>query len=363
MKILIGIVFSLVWAAVAAHPVAQGQLTVQWQAQDVTLQVRIADEQIMVASTRISPQANTLQELWADHGRYLLERLQLYAGAERLRGEVLNVQRASGNFVEYRLRYSVPARASELRVQQDLLNEIEYAPGNPWEASFVVDVRAAGNASQPLLLRSHNQVLSLPRAQSGGARILAWQFLQHGFAHILGGIDHLLFIAALVLAAVSLRNLITVVAAFTLAHSITLALSVLQLVSLPSAVVEPMIAGSIVVVALYNTFWPHSGDSRLRLAAVFFFGLFHGLGFAGGLVDAAQNMSSESVAIAIAAFSAGVECGHMLVVLPLFLTLQVLRRRAEAQPAWRAPSLVTLRGGSAAICVAGAFYLVNALQW
>jgi hydrogenase/urease accessory protein HupE len=364
MKRLLAGVLCWCWAALSmAHPVAQGRLDVQWRGQVVTLAVRVSDEQIMVASTRISPQADSLQDLWADHGRYLLARLQLHAGSQRLAGELLDVQRATGNFVEYRLRYQVPEQAAELRLSQDLLNEIEYAPGNPWEVSFVVNAHTDGTASEALLLRSHNQALSIGRMQSTGTGTLAWQFLQHGFAHILAGIDHLLFIGALVLAVVSLRSLVMVVAAFTLAHSITLTLSVLQLVRLPSAIVEPMIAGSIVAVAVYNIFWPRSGSSRLRLATAFFFGLFHGLGFAGGLVDAAQSMPGDTVAVAIAAFSAGVECGHMLVVLPLFLVLQALRRRSPADAGQGELSLLTLRSGSALICVAGAFYLFNALQW
>jgi hypothetical protein len=364
MKRLLAGVLCWCWAALSmAHPVAQGQLDVQWQRQVVTLAVRVSDEQIMVASTRLSPQANSLEELWADHGRYLLARLQLQADAQRVSGELLGTRRSSGNFVEYRLRYSVPEQAGELRLSQDLLNEIEYAPGNPWEVSFVVSAHTEGTAGEALLLRSRNQVLSIGRMQSTGTGTLAWQFLQHGFAHILAGIDHLLFIGALVLAVVSLRNLLMVVGAFTLAHSLTLTLSVLQWVRLPSAFVEPMIAGSIVAVAMYNIFWPHSGSSRVRLATAFFFGLFHGLGFAGGLVDAAQSMPGETVAVAIAAFSAGVECGHMLVVLPLFLLLQAMRRRSAAVFGQGGLSLITLRSGSAVICVAGAFYLFNAMQW
>jgi hydrogenase/urease accessory protein HupE len=364
MKILLLIALALLSSSIAlAHPVAQGELALQWQAEAVTLEVRVADEQILVASTHLSPQADTLDELWVDHGRYLLARLQLHADAQRLLGEVTSVQRSNGNFVAYRLHYAVPEQARELRLQQDLLNEIEYAPGNPWEATYVVNVRRPGEATQSLLLRSRNQVLSIPKLQATGSGTLAWQFLQHGFQHILAGYDHLLFISALVLAVVSLRNLIMVVAAFTLAHSITLALSVLQLVRLPPSVVEPMIAGSIVAVALYNIFWPRSGSSWLRLATAFFFGLFHGLGFAGGLLDAAQAMSGENIALAIASFSAGVECGHMLVVLPLFLILQRVRLWSRTESVDGAPSLLTLRGGSALICVAGAFYLVSALQW
>ena len=363
MKTLLAIALSLLaWSLATAHPVAQGQLDVQWQPDAIVIKARVADEQIMVASAVISrADADTLDELWADHGRYILQHLQVRANEQRLSGSLLGVQRASGNFVEFRLRYALPAGVQELRLQQDFLNEIEYAPGNPWEATYVVDSHGDA-AAQELLLRSRNQELRLPRVQVGGLGRLAWQFLQHGFQHIMSGYDHLLFICALVLAAVSLRNLITVVAAFTLAHSITLTLSALQLVRLPSSVVEPMIAGSIVAVALSNIFWPRSGGGWLRMSTAFFFGLFHGLGFAGGLMDAAQAMSGKSIAVSIAAFSAGVECGHMLVVLPLFLVLYWIRRWLGAEVAGQPNGTLTLRGGSALICVAGVFYLITALQ-
>jgi hydrogenase/urease accessory protein HupE len=363
MKTLLAIALSLLaWSLAGAHPVAQGQLDVQWQSDAVLITARVADEQIMVASALLSrADANTLDELWADHGRYLLGHLQIRTEKQRLSGTLLGMQRATGNFVEFRLRYALPAGVQELRLQQDLLNEIEYAPGNPWEATYVVNSHGDA-ASAQRLLRSRNQELRLPRAQVGGMGTLAWQFLQQGFQHIMSGYDHLLFICALVLAAVSLRNLITVVAAFTLAHSVTLTLSALQLVRLPASVVEPMIAASIVAVALSNIFWPRSGGGWLRLSTAFFFGLFHGLGFAGGLLDAAQAMSGQSIAVSIAAFSAGVECGHLLVVLPLFSVLYLMRRGLRPMVASRPDAMLTLRGGSALICIAGVFYLFTALR-
>jgi hydrogenase/urease accessory protein HupE len=366
MKAWLAVAYWLLgWSLASAHPVAQGQLDVQWQSQAVLITARVSDEQIMVASTRISrADVATLDELWADHGRYLLAHLQLRAtAAQPLRGALLGVRRASGNCVEYRLRYPLPAGVHELRLRQDLLNEIEYAPGNPWEATYIVNSHEARGKVQTLLLRSRNQELRLSQAELQGVGTLAWQFVQHGFQHILSGYDHLLFISALVLAAVSLRNLISVVATFTLAHSITLTLSALQLVRLPANVVEPMIAGSIVAVALSNILWPRSGGGWLRLATAFFFGLFHGLGFAGGLLDAAQAISGERIAVAIAGFSTGVECGHMLVVLPLFLVLYLIRRWLPAPAAGQLDAMIALRGGSALICAAGIFYLVTALQW
>jgi hypothetical protein len=187
--------------------------------------------------------------------------------------------------------------------------------------------------------------------------------LRHGIHHILTGYDHLLFISALVLAVTGIWDLVKVVTAFTLAHTITLCLSAMNICRLPSAVVEPFIAGSIVFVALQNTFWPDQSRGTVRLLAAFFFGLFHGLGFAGGLLDAMQGMAGHIAIIAILAFSLGVEIGHQMVVLPLFGLLTAGRRWASHRPGPVRQKGLAMRYGSGAIALAGLVYLASALGW
>ncbi len=186
-------------------------------------------------------------------------------------------------------------------------------------------------------------------------------FFWHGVHHILTGYDHLLFISALVLAAVSLWDLIKVVTAFTLAHSLTLTLAALNLVHVSSRVVEPLISASIVCVALQNIFWPERSRGWSRLAVAFFFGLFHGLGSAGGLLDVMHQMQTGTVLLALLGFSLGVEAGHQAVLLPLFASLKAARRtQAEAAGRiWLATMLRRL--GSAGIATAGVYYLCVAL--
>lgn len=167
---------------------------------------------------------------------------------------------------------------------------------------------------------------------------------------------------ALVLATVTLLDLVKVITAFTLAHTITLTLAVLDLVRLPSSVVEPMIAASIVFVALQNVFWPERTRGWSRLAVAFFFGLFHGLGFAGGLLSAMEGMSGMAVGLTILAFSIGVELGHQIVVLPVFCALKLARAAQPDQDRRNQISARALRYGSAAISMAGIFYLIAALR-
>jgi hydrogenase/urease accessory protein HupE len=195
-----------------------------------------------------------------------------------------------------------------------------------------------------------------------GSRSLFKAFFYFGVHHILTGYDHLLFVSALVLAATTLWDLIKVVSTFTLAHTITLTLAALNLVDLSERIVEPLISASIVFVALQNVFVPRRARGWSRLGAAFFFGLFHGLGFAGGLLDAMRKMQSGTMFLAIVAFSIGVEAGHQMVVLPLFALLKSARRSQPDAVTRTRLSMMIQRIGSAGISIAGVYYLWIAMM-
>jgi hypothetical protein len=118
-----------------------------------------------------------------------------------------------------------------------------------------------------------------------------------------------------------------------------------------------MIAASIVFVAAQNALFPQTAKGWTRLGAAFGFGLFHGLGFAGGLRDAMAELPATALASALSAFSVGVEIGHQCVVIPVFLLAMVMRKKAR-ETSRRA----VLRAGSGVIALAGVVYLVNALR-
>jgi len=136
-------------------------------------------------------------------------------------------------------------------------------------------------------------------------------YVQNGFFSILpGGMDHVLFVLALFFLSPGLRALLWQVAAFTFAHSVTLALATLGLISVPAGLVAPLIAVSIVYVAAGNIL---SRDlSRLRLMAVFIFGLVHGVGLSGAL--AAYEPLAVQTIPALLGFNAGVEIGQLAVL-------------------------------------------------
>jgi len=348
----------------AAHPVAQGALEVVFFPERVSVTARVSMEEVLVAAAYGGQKNASALEMVHAHGAYLLAHFRIAADGRPLDGHVAKAPEQADGRLAYELEYrSMDGAPSNVVFQQDVLREFEYAPGNPWEASYVVRVRREGGPALEGLLLVSNQplVVDLNRMTSGLDKArMAKEYVHHGIMHILSGYDHLLFIAALALAVATLWDLVKVISAFTLAHSITLTLSVLNIVRLPENIVEPMIAGSIVFVALQNVIVPKRSRGTGRLCVAFFFGLFHGLGFAGGLLSAMEGMAGLAVGLAIAAFSAGVEIGHQMVVLPIFCALKMMRERMSQQSTL-IPERV-LRYGSAGICAAGMFYLVAALR-
>ena len=158
-----------------------------------------------------------------------------------------------------------------------------------------------------------------------GTRAVVQRFLPLGVEHILTGADHLLFLVGLLLLGGSVRQLLIVVTAFTLAHSVTLSLSVLNVFSPPSNIVEPAIALSIVWVGADNLLV--GGGRDLRAWIAFVFGLIHGFGFAGIL--RAMNLPNRDVAWSLVSFNVGVEIGQLAVVIAAAAALAALRARSE----------------------------------
>jgi len=361
--------------ATSAHPVAQGALNVEIFPEKIQIQARVAGEEIFVANTFAAPnepKASSLAEVWQRHGTYLLQHLKVFADERALTGRVVSVAPAQNDFVVYQLEFVGAASPVRLRLEEDVLNEIEFAPGNPWEAAYAVRVHQQDRQPQEGLLLSRAQPLLFTcdwnnsAAPNTAARLdrprMIQQYVRHGIGHILGGYDHLLFVAALILTAATFWDLVKVITAFTLAHTITLTLSVLNIVRLPSHVIEPMIAASIVFVAVTNLFWPKHSRGKVRLASAFFFGLFHGLGFAGGLLSAMDQLDGLAIGIAIAAFSLGVEFGHQMFVLPLFCALKLIPAARTDDAGREQLSLAVMRGGSLLISIAGLTYLFFALK-
>lgn len=201
---------------------------------------------------------------------------------------------------------------------------------------------APGKTSAPFVL--DRAVVPLPRWQ------IVRLYLALGFTHILPrGLDHVLFVLGIFLLATQLRAVMWQVSAFTVAHTITLALTVYGVVSLPSRIVEPLIALSIVYVAVENVF-----TSKLhawRPAIVFCFGLLHGMGFAGVLSEI--GLPRSEFVPALLSFNAGVECGQLAVIFTAFLLIGMPFRRRE----WYRSRVVI--AGSLMIAAVGLYWSVQ----
>ena len=183
---------------------------------------------------------------------------------------------------------------------------------------------------------------------------VAARYLASGAGHIFAGYDHVAFLLALLLWARGVWAVVKVVTAFTLSHSIALLLAALDLVSLPSGLVEPLIAASVVAVALEN-FFDRRIERRWRVA--FFLGFIHGFGFAGAL--RAIGLPQDALPVALAFFNIGVEIGQVAIVaivVPLLLGIDRLSARAPTAPA-RRPALVY--AVSALIAGLGGYWLIE----
>ena len=175
------------------------------------------------------------------------------------------------------------------------------------------------------------------------------KFVPAGVHHILIGPDHLLFLVGLLLLGGSVRRLLLVITGFTVAHSITLALAVLNVVTLPGRLVEPIIALSIVYVGVDNLMVRGGRDVRVWIALVF--GLIHGFGFASVLRE--MGLPSGALGWSLFSFNLGVEIGQIAVAVVVASALMALRARSDV--AGRRLAFA----GSVVVMAAGTFWFVQ----
>ncbi len=206
-----------------------------------------------------------------------------------------------------------------LKVRYSLLFDVD-----PTHRGLVQWIAPGGLASQPLVFSGDSAEQSLQLEAPSAWKTLK-QYVIEGVWHIWLGYDHILFLLSLLLPAVLLRQhdrwepapslrrslleVLKVVTAFTLAHSITLSLAVLGFVSLPSRFVESTIAASVVFAALNNI---RGSIEKKRWVMAFTFGLIHGFGFASALAD--LGLPQGALALALVGFNLGVELGQMVIV-------------------------------------------------
>jgi hypothetical protein len=260
--------------------------------------------------------------------------------------------------ITYRLFAEVdPTHRGIAKVQREgqamALSVLEPTAAMPVAAAAVGGGSGAGSAAAAA-------TNGVARADRGAAR---WEFFAEGVRHIVTGYDHVLFLLCLLLPSVLRRTpagrqpvarlsaavwpVAGIVTAFTVAHSITLGLAALKIVSLTPAFIEPAIAVTIVLAALDNVvpFFPVR-----RVVVTFFFGLIHGFGFASVLGE--LNLPRSDFAWALLQFNLGIEAGQLVIVALVTTALFTLRR-------WTGYARVVIGGGSTVAIVIGTLWFIE----
>jgi hydrogenase/urease accessory protein HupE len=202
--------------------------------------------------------------------------------------------------------------------------------------------------SQAILSRTSGQYEYFGGTRQGVVAVMR-KFVPAGVHHILIGPDHLLFLVGLLLLGGSTRRLLLVVTAFTVAHSITLSLAALNIVTPPASMVEPAIALSIVYVGADNLMVRGGRDVRGWIA--FAFGFIHGFGFANVLRE--MDLPGRALGWSLFSFNVGVEIGQLFVVVAVASALALLRRRSEAA------GRRLVFAGSMVVIAAGTFWFIQ----
>ena len=369
LRRLLGLLLCLCTLPVMAHEIRPAVVDVHLQsdgnyqiALQVNMEALLAGVSPTHSDTNESPNAERYNHLRALPARKLEERIRAFwpQYGDNLRLDFDGVRSAPnltaldipepGDLARARLTTlqltgSIPSGAKTLRWT--------YAP--QYGGSVLRLHRAGGGDIIAAWIREGEVSATYPLAGdvAGATRSAVFgQYLVLGFTHILPkGLDHMLFVLGLFLLSTQLAPLLWQVTAFTLAHSITLALSMYGVIALSPAIVEPLIAASIVAVAVENLL-----TARLhawRVFVVFGFGLLHGLGFAGVLTEI--GLPRDEFVTGLVAFNVGVEGGQLAVIALAFLAVGYWFRK---KPWYRMRVVLPL---SALIALTGAYWMVERL--
>ncbi len=331
-------------ASAGAHPVPFSYLDVQLQPGSiaVSLTIHIYD---LAHDLQITPMERLLDKgFLADHQAaiqtMLSPRFELATDGQALSPEWLQTEvLEERQSVRFHLRYPTPATPGVVGITAKMF------PYDPQHQTFVNVYERDTLTTQMILDINHTQTDYFAGTRQGVLAVVR-KFIPAGIHHILIGPDHLLFLVGLLLLGGDLRRLAMVVTAFTIAHSITLSLAALNIVTPPARVIEPAIALSIVYVGADNLLAQGGRDVRAWIA--FAFGFIHGFGFANVLRE--MELPPRALGWSLFSFNFGVEIGQLLVVVLVATTFAFLRSRSD----WARRQLVP--AGSLVVIAAGSFW-------
>jgi hydrogenase/urease accessory protein HupE len=278
----------------------------------------------------------------ADIVALLAPRLTIAADGRTLSPQWLGVDAVPDRqSVRLRVRYSLSGPAGTMTINTRLF---------PYDGNHQTFLNVyEGTALTQAILDGGRSSFEYFAGTRQGAFAVVKRFIPAGIHHILIGPDHLLFLIGLLLLGGSVRQLALVVTAFTVAHSITLSLAALNLVTPPARFIEPAIALSIVYVGADNLLIKDGRDVRAWIA--FAFGFIHGFGFANVLRE--MDLPARALGWSLFAFNIGVEIGQLAVVAAVASALAALRARSQAAGQRLAFA------GSVVVIAAGTFWFVQ----
>jgi hydrogenase/urease accessory protein HupE len=351
IALLFALLVALVAPAVQAHTVGVSRGEYLWKEGTLYAGVSFARQELASAlPQRYLLSADDLvgfENQQGAIGAWLVERLTVKAqGRDTPCQPSFGGMRFDGDGLALALAYACGAPTDELQVEARFPAEL--ARGH----RHLMSLASGDDLFEDVASRAHPvirfELLAPPTSRAALPTFV--ELLRMGIEHILSGYDHLLFLLGLVLVGRPLRSLLAAITAFTLAHSVTLAMSAFQLWAPSSRIIEPCIALSVAYIGIENWF---VSDARGRWRITFLFGLLHGFGFAGVLREIA--LPRASVPSALFAFNLGVELGQVAVLAAL-LPLVISVRRTEI---W---SRIGMRACTATIALAGVVWFVSRLH-
>jgi len=344
------VVAACLWAGpAAAHPVPFSYLDLRLQPDAIegTLVAHIFD---LAHDLHIEPAERLLDPAVASQQSAAIA--ALFAGRLTIaaNGVTLTPQWSAADVVADRqslklaVRYALASKAGTVTITTSMF------PYDPQHQTFL-NIYEGGALTQAILDRGRTGFEYFAGTRQGAFAVVQ-KFLPSGIHHILIGPDHLLFLVGLLLLGGTVRQLAVIVTSFTVAHSITLSLAALNIVSPPVRIIEPAIALSIIYVGADNLLVNSSGDGRdVRAWIAFAFGFIHGFGFANVLRE--MDLPARALGWSLFSFNVGVEIGQLLVVAVVATTLAAVRTRNET--AGRQLAFA----GSIVVIAAGAFWFIQ----
>jgi hydrogenase/urease accessory protein HupE len=347
---MVAAVAALVWLAVlgrpgatGAHTTSTGLATLAVSGSTLSYRLTILPDELPAEAARLLASAADGHPASVEQvALELRRRITVRAGDTPCRPGRAMIQgsRLGDGRVTLELTIQCPATPGRFAIRDDWFDLF----GEHYRT--IARIETSGGAREVVFLPDAREtVIEIGQEASGHTT----GFFRLGVEHILTGYDHLLFLVALLLRGGRLVSLLKIITAFTVAHSITLALAVLGVVTVPDRIVEPVIAASIVWVALENVLLRNAPSQRWLVS--FLFGLVHGFGFASAIEPLA--LPRGRLALALLGFNLGVEAGQALVV-ALLLPLLLWMRGSVWEPR-------VVRAASLAVAAVGCAWLIERL--